>query len=233
MKVVILLVASMILGACSTSSGFNRGELRSEISTPVQITEESIKKALEAKPQLPEPFKLGIYFEPPKQPEYYYSYRPNWEWRIEDKKLIESAAEELIKSGAISEIAILNSSIVEGEGNAAIRLAAARSGVDAVIIVSGVSDVDHYNNVLGVTYILIVTGAFIPGTVLDGLFMVNASMWDVRNEFLYMSAEAESMASETRPAFFIEEERVIENAKKSALVALKEELQSQFKGLGK
>ena len=111
-------------------------------------------------------------------------------------------------------------------------MAAARAGADAILIVNGVSDLDRYNNPLGFTYFLLITPFFVPGTEANGLFMVSASMWDVRNQYLYLSSEAEGSAKETRPAFFIEESRVIKTAKTDALSALLKELSGRLGNMG-
>lgn len=139
---------------------------------------------------------------------------------------------ELKNKNIVSDVFILNDSIVEGNDRKSIRFAAARAGADAVLIVQGTSDIDRYNNALGYSYILLVTPLFIPGTQVDGLFMINATMWDVRNEFLYMSAEAEGTAKQTQPAAFIDEKRIIKAAKADALGALKKELYAHLINMG-
>ena len=65
---------------------------------------------------------------------------------------------------------------------------------------------------------------FVPGTEADGLVMVYASMWDVRSQYLYMIAEAEGSAKQSRPAVLISETRLINDAKSEALASLKNEL---------
>jgi hypothetical protein len=58
--------------------------------------------------------------------------------------------------------------------------------------------------------------------------MVNASMWDVRNRYLYLSAEAEGTSHQRKPAVFIEENQLIKAAKSDALMALKKELSARL-----
>jgi len=232
MKNVFLIIISVLIGGCATSSGFDRGALRSDLNSGVVVSEKSIKKALELKPQLPEAFKLAIYFVPQKKPEYY-SGVDKFVWTLKDKELIKSAANQLKAKGDISEVVLISDSIVEGDSNEAIRLAAARTGADAVIIVNGVGDIDRYNNPLAATYLLLVTAAFVPGTEIDALAMLSASMWDVRNKYLYMSAEAEHIHEITRPAMFANEEQAIKKAKESALVALKEELEFHLNNMSR
>lgn len=181
------------------------------------------------KPQLPSPFKLAIYFTSPSTG---WRYGHTWSWLGEDKdKLLEVGA-ELKSKGIISDIFTISDYIVEGSDNKAIRLAAARAGADAVIIVNGVCDIDRYSNALGYTYFLLITPFFIPGTEADGLFLANATMWDVRNQYLYLSAEGEGTAKETKPAFFIDEKRIIKSAKSVALSHLKAELSSRIARAG-
>ncbi len=96
---------------------------------------------------------------------------------------------------------------------------------------NGISDVDRYNNSLAPLYLLLLTGFFVPGTEADALVMTNAALWDVRNQYRYLYAEAEATAKVTRPAFLIEENRIIESAKTEALAALKRELAIRFTDL--
>jgi hypothetical protein len=139
---------------------------------------------------------------------------------------------DLIKKNILSDMFVLPDSIFEGTDNRAIRLAAARAGADAVLIVNGVSSVDRYNNGWGGTYILIITPFFVPGTIADGLVMINAVMWDVRNQYLYLSAEAEGTAKQTKPAFFINENHLINDARLNAVAALRKELLMRLDAMG-
>ena len=193
------------------------------------MTEEDIKKALELKPQLPAPFKLAVFFAPPKSG---WRYGSSWTWTGEDKDVLLQMKADLIKKNILSDMFVLPDSIFEGTDNRAIRLAAARAGADAVLIVNGVSSVDRYNNGWGGTYILIITPFFVPGTIADGLVMINAVMWDVRNQYLYLSAEAEGTAKQTKPAFFINENHLINDARLNAVAALRKELLMRLDAMG-
>ncbi|MGR8934104.1 MAG: hypothetical protein ACU837_06895 [Gammaproteobacteria bacterium] len=62
--------------------------------------------------------------------------------------------------------------------------------------------------------------------------MVSASLWDVRNQFLCYSTEAEGSANETRPAFFIEDSRAVKAAKTNALSVLSQDPSNRIKRLG-
>lgn len=56
-----------------------------------------------------------------------------------------------------------------------------------------------------------------PGTHSDALVMMKASLWDVRNEYLYATEEAEGIAKRIGPAFVIEDVDSIDQAKKIAI----------------
>lgn len=215
----------LLMTACASSRGFDRGALRALTMDQKVVTEEDIGKALELKPQLPAPFKLAVYFARPKTD---LPFGVQWNWTGEDKDSIMQMKPELIKRGLISDMFVLPESILESSGIRAVRLAAARAGADAVLVINGVSSVDRYNNALGRSYMLIVTPFFISGTVLDGLVMANAVMWDVRNQYLYLAVEAEASSQQTFPAVFTDEKRVINEARTGAVAGLKKELATRF-----
>ena len=213
MKYFILCLSAMFLFSCASSQGFNRDQMRSVLNDDSPKTESEIEQILSLKPQLPRNFKLAVYF---KGNSGYYGYGYS-KWTSENKEKLQVLKQGLIDKGIISDAFIINDSIVSGPKLKDIRIAAARSGADAVMVIDGVSSVDRYNNPLGATYCLLVTPFFVPGTEADALFVSRANLWDVRNEYLYLSVESEGMANETRPAFFSENEGVIEKAKKESM----------------
>ncbi len=186
------------------------------------ITDEEIRKTFELKSELKKPFKLAVYTKV-----------ESWgvHWNENDKRELLKLEQYLKNAGIVSDVVYLNSSMFEGQGLPAIRLSAARTGADAVLVVHGAGDIDRYNNALGVTYFLLVTPYFVPGTVSDGLFMFSASMWDVRNQYLYFTAEAEAEASAEGPAFHLHDPHVLEDAKKDAVVLLRKELEEKFSSI--
>jgi len=104
------------------------------------------------------------------------------------------------------------------------RLAAARHGADAVMIVTGAADVDAYSNPLSLLYLTIVGMWIVPGSHRDALFAANATLWDVATGYLYASAEAEGRGTLVRPLLFIDDDEVIARARREALIALRDEL---------
>lgn len=215
-----------ILTGCSSSKGFNRGALRKEISEKPEVTDAEIKKTLALKPQLPRPFKLGIYFKEPVKDNLYYHHHQtvDWNWTEKDKQKILSIKDEPQFQNEISEIILINSSIVGGTDLKSLRLAAAQHGADALLIVSGAKQIDRYHNRWGWTYIGLVTVLFIPASELDVLFLSQASMWDVRNQYLYLTAESESLKKQTRPAAFLNEKKLIKASKEESINQLRNEI---------
>lgn len=213
-----LIAFLILLAGCGSSRGFNRGELSNALAPEAIVSEEEIGRVLALEPQLPRPFKLGVYFKKPTTRRW----SAGWNWLPGDQQLFLGVGESFRGPGLVSEVAFVSRATTVDEEIKSIRLAAARHGVDAVLIVSGVSDIDRYNNPLGPSYALLLTAFFVPGTVIDSLFVAHAGLWDVRNGYLYASVETDGTASQTRPAFFAREEPVIVRAKAEALPALAE-----------
>ena len=71
----------------------------------------------------------------------------------------------------------------------------------------------------------------VPGSELDIVFHLSAEMWDVRNEYLYMAAEAEGEAHQSRPVVFIDEASATAAGHGRAINLLVKELQGRLDGL--
>jgi len=228
-NILILSVILLLVTSCASKKGFNRGALQDQLRVKdVVVTDAEIAKVLKTKPNLKKPFKLAVYL---KEPQNLYRYSHSWRWSSEDKASLMDLSKDDSLKDLVSNIYYINPSTVSGTDIKSIRLAAARHGADAVLVINGAGDIDKYNNKLGITYILLVTGFFVPGSVADSLFILNASMWDVRNEYLYFTAEAEAMETETYIPFLKNEDKVIiDKTKKVAIGKLKKEIVSMVKG---
>jgi hypothetical protein len=222
------LLSAMLLSGCASSRGFNRGSLRESIEQKAVVDDKEIAKALARKAQLPKPFKIAIHLSAPTSSNYR---TPEWRWGEAEKTQLLKLADGLKASGEVSDVFIMNPDTASGESLKALRLAAARHGADALLIVSGVKDVDTYANNWAWTYIALVPMLFVPGTQSDVLFLARATLWDVRNEFLYMSAESESIQKERAPVAMIDDKSMTEMAKTEAVAKLSDEITSQIKGI--
>ncbi len=229
LRIVVVIALGHLVGACASPRGFDRGELLSSVSPEALVTEEEIQRVLDLKPQLPRRFKLGLYFTQPKSRHW----ASGWNWLPADKESFLDIGKSLEQQGLVSETVFVSTATASDEKLKSIRLAAARHGLDAVLVLSGVSDVDRYNNSLGPVYALLVTALFVPGTVVDGLFVSHAGLWDVRNGFLYASVEADGKASSTGPAAFVSEDDVVTEAKADSLQTLATAIQKRIENLGR
>lgn len=226
----VFFISFLVLLASCSSQGLNRGELKTMLGVkqPV-VTDEAISDVLKKKPNLPKPFKLGVYF---KEPVPNFRSSSQWRWTPRDKSLITSVETQLKDMGVVSSVFQVLPATIQGDDLKAIRLGAARNGADAVLIVSGAADVDRYMNKLGWTYVALITALFVPGMEKDVLFMTSASLWDVRNEYLYLTTEAESEANHTYVAAFGDEDKVLlAEVKTQALERLREAIVRTAKGL--
>jgi hypothetical protein len=212
------------LGGCESSQGFDRGRMNQQLSANApKATDEEISRVMGLRPQLDFPIRLAIYVKPRE----YYWHDPVW--RIED---IDAAwLETLKRGGLVTEVIPIVESTVTGDSIADIRLAAARHGADAVLVLESVSDVDRYNNPLGMTYFTIVGAWLIPGTHSDALVMMSGSLWDVRNGYLYATMQTEGEASDFGPAFLLEDYKVVAKAHRAALTGLESEITKRLRNI--
>ncbi len=154
-------------------------------------------------------------------------------WGKEERETVREAARKLKEKGVVSDVFVIPQHLVQlyGENDATavrerIRLAAARHQSDAVLIVRGVSDVDSYVNPLSLLYGKIVGLWIVPGTHQESLFLVDATLWDVRNDFLYANFTAEGEGSTVRPEIYSDAADAVAIARRAAITSLADEIDS-------
>jgi hypothetical protein len=231
MRSVGLLVAVLLSTACTMSPrGFDRGALtRAARVEAKEVTEADIARALELRPQLTFPFRLAVWFRPPRVE---HEWREeHLRWRDENRETVLGALRPLAAEGIVSEVVAITDSTIVGDDLRAARLAAARHGADALLVVGGASDVDRYSNPASVLYATIVGLWIVPGSRADGIFLATASLWDVRNEFLYATAEVEETSGKTRPFALLEEDEVVAVARRNAMGSIAKELANRVRSL--
>jgi hypothetical protein len=227
---VTVLPIAVLLTGCASSQGFNRGELRQSLIPNATVESAEIAAALAKKPQLPKPFRVAVHFREPSdrnQP----NSRQLWRWKDTDKKTVYQLKNSLKFNEEVAAIFPLARELVSGDRIEDLRLSAAQQGADALLVVSGTSSIDQYNGKFGWTYAALVTALFVPASTMDALFLTQASLWDVRNGFLYMTAEAEETTSETAPLAWLDEKPLIEKSKDAAMNLLADEISRQIDGL--
>lgn len=236
MKQFLSAIILLALTGCVMSKGFDRGALRDSVSQ--SVTDTNIQAVLNLKPQLPKPFKLAIYMHSPEV------FRQKPFWTDLEKNSLQAAADTLRQSGVISDAVFIADNVVQHHMNpqytprlgmhapmppvAELRLAAARYGADAVLAVNGVSAVDRYNNIWSLAYWTIVGAYFVPGTHSDALVLLSGVLWDVRNEYLYATEEAEGGAKKAGPGLILEDADVIRQAKQVALTEFSHNLTARL-----
>lgn len=212
----LLLLLWFALMSCASSQGFDRDALRSSLHhDPEVVTERDISGVLTLKPQLPSPYKLGVYLKRLEFPSLHGRQPANW--TSEDKEILRDSLNLLKIEGVVSDVFFLADSTIQGGSLRDVRLAAARYGCDAILIVQGASAVDRYNNNYALLYPTIVGAYLAPGTHSDALFLVEGTLWDVRNEYLYATQELEGESQSVGPAALLRDIDTVAQAKKAAI----------------
>jgi hypothetical protein len=232
MKAIYVIIPFVVLTLLQTgcsSKGFNRGELKEQVGVlKPKFDDKEIKEAFTKKSNLPKPFKLGVYFKSPNKTK---GMDGEWRWTEQDKALLEEIGQEMKSEGLVSEIIPIMGSLVADEDIKSLRLVAAKHQADALLIVGGAGQIDRYINNWGWSYALLLPTFFVPGSQADTLFITNATLWDVRNEYLYLTAEAEATTKDTYIAAFGKQDKdLLDQTKTESLTNLKGELKKMIKG---
>lgn len=208
--------------AVSCSSGFNRGEMQSELraANPV-FTSYRVEQIEKLASQLKLPFRIAV-----TQP-LGSDGSGKSAWDSEERTEILAWGDALREAGVVSELVILPASLTEMCGYQAapdcrvqsIRAAAARFGADVVLFISLYTRVDEYVNPFSALNLTIVGLWLAPGHHRDALTMVEGILLDNRNEYLYATAEAEGQGSIIRPFVYADRFKAIRVSRAEALKA--------------
>lgn len=209
---VLFVVSSVLVVSGCFAHGFDRGAMFSRLQldqTPE--TDEEIVKVQALQPQLPFPCRVAIYLPP----------RVNGRWSAHEKEIIDSWTAPLKNEGIVSDMFVMSDMITTGSKDGPnlkdLRIAAARHGANALLIIQGDYDVDSYQNPAAVFNLTIIGGYIIPASHRDALFVLQGVLVDVGNGFLYASVEAEGEAHTIRPTFLAEDKPAVEKARCQAL----------------
>lgn len=237
MRATAFLGLCLLLTGCAT--GFNRQAIEQRLANqPLIVNDSEIQAALDRRPQLRFPIKLAIHlaaesYHPDALPRMGYRgpWTADWRWTMQDRERIDQWAEPLRKAGVIADLYVMSEMISTSDDVKNVRLAAAQHGADAVLFIKGVSQVDSYVDGSSVLNLLFLPGYVVPSSHLDALFMMRGAMWDVGNECLYLSVDAEGEAKSRAPTFRVKEGKATESAKGAALDSFGEELQKRMLAL--
>ena len=248
----LLMMVTIALSACAPGRSFDRVGLRRSLQMDqTEVSDEAIAQALQKQPQLSLPFKLAIYFRQAETPPYRPLGRAGssarlatrgpldpqanqlWQWSSQDRNALMDYLElQLDRKGIVSEIIPVLTTLTAGEDLRSIRMAAARQGADAVLVISGICDMQAYHNSAAYTYGVLFPMLFVPGTEVDTLFLANGLMWDVSNEYLYLAAESEALIQKTIPESRVNKRSFVNEARVEALDALIAELGERLVQMG-
>jgi hypothetical protein len=239
MRTVAILGLALLLTGCAT--GFNRQAVAQCLDGPPRVVEgEGIREALDRKPQLRFPITIAVHLVAESYRPVYYGrtlvgdakLQPaDWRWTMQDREQIDKWVDPLRKGGVITDLYVMSEMISTKDDLESARLAAAKHGADAVMLVKGVSQVDKYVDPSSILNLLVLPGYVIPSSHRDALFMMRAAMWDVGNECLYLSVDAEGEAKTRAPTFRVKEGEALEQAKSEALDGFGKELQKRLLAL--
>ena len=234
MKRITPLLLAILLAGCAT--GFDRGAIRQRLEgEKLEVTDADIQAALAKKAQLRFPIKVAVHLIAetyrPGESDYYRARSEDWRWSVLDKEKLEEYITPLKQSGLVSDVFVMSDMISTQNDLKSIRLAAAKHGADAVLLVKGIAQVDSYINPLAILNLLILPGYILPSSHRDVLFMMKGAMWDVGNEFLYLSVDAEGDSRTKGPTFTIKDKEAIGVAKEQALKSFASELSKRLSAL--
>jgi hypothetical protein len=201
-----LLLPLLALAGC-LPHGFDRTNLYARLQEgKIEVNECDVASAMELKPQLTFPCRIAVYLSPRN-----YSH-----WTGKEKEMIDSWGEKLKREGIASEVFLMSEMFTTGTSLKDLRVAAAKYGANALLVIQGGCDVESSLNPAAVFNLTIVGGFVVPGSRRDALFLLQGGLVDVGNEFLYASIEAEGEARTIRPSFLAEDKPAVDRAKQKA-----------------
>jgi rhombotail lipoprotein len=226
LKLPILSIISITfaLTACA-NKGFHREELQSSVGvvTP-EFNEKNIEKAYKKKANLPKPFRMAVYFKTPQTK----SDMTPWRWTPEDKNILTELETSLKEKGLVSAVFPVVSTLVTDESLQNLRLIAAQHQADALLVISGAGEINRSANGWAVSYAALLPMAFAKGNEAETLFLTTATLWDVKNELLYLTAETEATTLNASTPFNMKTDKELySEARIQALAKLQEELKKQ------
>ena len=223
-----LALALVLLVACASSGGFEQPAPRVPASDAPVINDDDVERAFALQAQLPKPYRMGVLFRDPKRGS---EQEVEWRWEPEHREAVLKALEPLAGKGELGAVYSIARTTVVGDDLHAIRVAAARQGIDAVLVISADNKIERSANGWAMTYLAVLPMLFAPGSDLRVDFTTHAELWDVRNEYLYLAAEADSRVEQSRALPYIDLEEANAKAQKESLDLCVRELQRRFVAL--
>src|SRR5262249_42602079 len=135
------------------------------------------------------------------------------------------------KEGIASDVYLMSGLFAPAGGWKELRLAAARHGADALLVLQGARQVDSYLNPAAGLNPTVVGGYVGPPRHPAPPLVLQGGVVDVGNGFLYASVEAEGEGRTVGPTFLVEEKVAVERARRQALEAFGPEMLRRLRNL--
>lgn len=215
-RLTIVLMGILLLGALGCSGKLSPTTMmapspQAEAEYKERLT---LKQIDELQPQLQFPIHLAV-----SQP------TSGSGWSREEIELIESWLPELQSAGFADELTVLPESLADSCGwrmsyNCGIlrdRRTAARFHADALLLLSAQTEVKSRANPLSILNLTVVGLWLAPGHNRTAETVLEGSLVDNRNEYLYAFARAHGRAKIVRPYLFADRDRVVAESRSRAL----------------
>ncbi len=219
----LLPILCITLSACSTHQGFDRAGMQDTLHQRLDLVGErefktpEIKNAMESYPPLAGPFRLGVYFVRTEFPTRQ-SVRSG-EWLSAEKDQLVQRLAQLRRDRILREVVVLAEPTVRTLTRQELRQASVRYGIDVLLLVDGVGAVDRHNNAYALLYPTLLGAWLAPGTVIDALFILDGTLWDLRTDKLLDQQTAEGQAQRTGAVVLVEDADALKEAKDRAIDA--------------
>ena len=211
------------LSACSTSPEFDRAGMQDTLHQRLDLVGERESKppetnhAMESHPPLAGPFRLGVYFVRTEFPTR--QSVQSGEWLSAEKDRLVQRLTQLHSDRILREVVVLAEPTVRTLTRQELRQASVRYGIDVLLLVDGIGSVDRHNNAYALLYPTLLGAWLAPGTVIDALFMIDGTLWDLRTDKLLDRQTAEGQAQRTGAVILVEDAEVLREAKHRAIEA--------------
>lgn len=231
----LLPILFVVLSACSTGPEFDRSGMQNTLQQHLDLvgkgdrTSPETRSALEHYPPLAGPFRLGLYFVRTEFPTRQSVH--SGEWLSAEKDQLVQRLAPLRNDQGLREIVLLAEPTVRSLTRQELRQASARYGIDVLLLIDGIGAVDRHNNAYALLYPTVLGAWLAPGTVIDALFLLNGTLWDLRTDTTLDGQMVEGQAQHTGAVVLVEDADALKEAKGRAIEAFGETLVDRLRSL--
>ena len=226
------IAASLLLATmgCASRTGFDRDAMQARLYSDSPIASDRLPSgdtSITTHPALP--FKLAIFFVEREVPRGRGLHKV--QWLSADKDALKLWLKSLRDERVLSELFLLTDPTIQGRDVEKIRQAAARYGMDAVLILDGIGAVDRFNNGYAALYPTLIGAYLAPGTECEALVMLESTLWDVRSDRPYFSQDNAGTWKTVGPAMSVEDRDVLAQAKHAAFEEFGSRIADRFRAM--